>query len=241
MCVMKWHMSIEATQEMLEVAKKTHCALEISHIKIADTFSWGKSVQLLNMIHQYQAQGTLVHMDAYPYEAAGNMLATTLMPPEFLMEQGDAINEYLLQPIAKQKATEYLYEKMRNLIGSLKTPIRQILLHLPSNFMVNQVLNMMSKRILILSALNEPELDNKTLFNIAQMRHKPVLDTAFEMIIKNQSQITIAPVVMTFKDIDNFLLDPDCMPRFRSAYNSWVETPSASVWRFDPISSSLCD
>ena len=27
------------------------------------------------MIHQYQAQGTLVHMDAYPYEAAGNMLA----------------------------------------------------------------------------------------------------------------------------------------------------------------------
>ena len=135
----------------------------------------------------------------------------TLMPPEFLMEQGDAINEYLLQPIAKQKATEYLYEKMRDLIGSLKTPIRQILLHLPSNFMVNQVLNMMSKRIFILSALNEPELDNKTLFNIAQMRHKPVLDTAFEMIIKNQSQITIAPVVMTFKDIDNFLLDLDRM------------------------------
>jgi N-acyl-D-aspartate/D-glutamate deacylase len=69
----------------------------------------------------------------------------------------------------------------------------------------------MSKKILILSALNEPECDGKTLFAIASERHKSILDTAFEMIIKNESQVTIAPVVMSYKDVDKFLLDPRCM------------------------------
>ncbi len=202
---------MESIEEMLKVGLKTGCSTEISHIKIANSFKWGTSDDLLAMIERYADLGANVHFDAYPYAASCNMLATTLLPPSFLMDQDEKISTYIKEPEAREISVDYLKGKMSEMVDTLGGFIRLLFKVVPKDFAVKLVLKSMSKKLLILSAQNEPDLNGKTLYEIAKERDQDILEAAFEMIADNECQVIISPQVMDWEDIDRFITHPRCM------------------------------
>lgn len=77
-----------SVREALEVARRTGRRLQISHLKTAGRFNWGKMPQVLDLIHEARDAGVDVRQDVYPYTAGSTML-TACLPPWF-QEGGNA-------------------------------------------------------------------------------------------------------------------------------------------------------
>jgi N-acyl-D-amino-acid deacylase len=71
---------VEATEEVLEVARRTGVHLHYSHLKTAGRANWAKAGAILEMIDDYRTRGVRVTADAHPY-VAGSTTAQVLLPP----------------------------------------------------------------------------------------------------------------------------------------------------------------
>lgn len=100
---------VEATEEVLEVARRTGVHLHYSHIKTAGRANWPLADRLLEMIAEYQRAGVPVTCDVHPY-TAGSTTANVLLPP-WAMEGGrEAAIERLRSPEARARMRVQLLE-----------------------------------------------------------------------------------------------------------------------------------
>ncbi len=75
---------VESVREVIEIAKKAGCALEISHFKSCGVHNWKKDIyRAVELIQEARAQGQDVTCDFYPYEG-GSTALTTMLPPVFV-------------------------------------------------------------------------------------------------------------------------------------------------------------
>lgn len=75
---------VESVREVIEIAKKAGCALEISHFKSAGVKNWRKDIyRAVELIEAARAEGQDVTCDFYPYEGGSTSL-TTMLPPAFV-------------------------------------------------------------------------------------------------------------------------------------------------------------
>lgn len=75
---------IESVKEVIAIAKKAGCALEISHFKSCGVHNWKKQIhEAIALIEQARAEGQDVTCDFYPYEG-GSTALTTMLPPVFV-------------------------------------------------------------------------------------------------------------------------------------------------------------
>lgn len=75
---------VESVREVIEIAKKAGCALQISHFKSAGVNNWRKDIyRAVELIEKARAEGQDVTCDFYPYEGGGTPL-TTMLPPVFV-------------------------------------------------------------------------------------------------------------------------------------------------------------
>ncbi|MCI8454057.1 MAG: D-aminoacylase [Lachnospiraceae bacterium] len=75
---------VESVQEVIEIAKKAGCALEISHFKSCGIHNWRKDIhRAVELIEKARAKGQDVTCDFYPYEG-GSTALTTMLPPVFV-------------------------------------------------------------------------------------------------------------------------------------------------------------
>lgn len=75
---------VESVREVIEIAKKAGCALEISHFKSCGVNNWKKQIhEAIALIEKARAQGQDVTCDFYPYEG-GSTALTTMLPPVFV-------------------------------------------------------------------------------------------------------------------------------------------------------------
>lgn len=75
---------VESVREVIEIAKKAGCALEISHFKSAGVKNWRKDIyKAVELIEKARSEGQDVTCDFYPYEGGGTPL-TTMLPPVFV-------------------------------------------------------------------------------------------------------------------------------------------------------------
>ncbi len=70
---------VEAVDEQLELARRTGCRLQISHLQAVGTANWHLQKVALDHIHQAVDEGVDVAFDGYPY-LAGNTTLTQLLP-----------------------------------------------------------------------------------------------------------------------------------------------------------------
>ncbi len=70
---------LEAVDEMLEVARRSGCAVHISHLKLSGRPNWGKLEVLVGRLTAARRAGLDVTVDQYPY-AAGSTVMTALLP-----------------------------------------------------------------------------------------------------------------------------------------------------------------
>ena len=75
---------VQSVREVIEIARRVGCALEISHFKSCGMKNWGKDIHTaIADIEAARAEGMDVTVDFYPYEG-GSMALTTMLPPVFV-------------------------------------------------------------------------------------------------------------------------------------------------------------
>lgn len=81
---------VDSVKEIIEIGKKTHCAVEISHFKSCGMTNWRKEIfRAIDVIEKAQKAGQLVGCDFYPYEG-GSTALTTMVPPAFVKGNMDS-------------------------------------------------------------------------------------------------------------------------------------------------------
>ena len=71
---------VEATQEVIEVARQTGVHLHYSHIKAAGRRNWHLAGRMIELIDQARDDGLQISSDIHPY-TAGSTTASVLLPP----------------------------------------------------------------------------------------------------------------------------------------------------------------
>lgn len=75
---------VDSIREVIEIAEKAGCALEVSHFKSVGMKNWRKDIhRAIALIEEARARGTDVTCDFYPYEG-GSTALTTMLPPVFV-------------------------------------------------------------------------------------------------------------------------------------------------------------
>jgi N-acyl-D-amino-acid deacylase len=70
---------LEAADEAIQIGKRAHISVEISHLKAQYRPNWPKMAQLIQMIQAAREAGQDVNADMYPYNASNTTL-TALLP-----------------------------------------------------------------------------------------------------------------------------------------------------------------
>jgi N-acyl-D-amino-acid deacylase len=71
---------IPSLEEVVWVAKRSGCALQVSHLKAAGRSNWGHVLRAMELLESARSEGLDVACDVYPY-TAGSTSMITLLPP----------------------------------------------------------------------------------------------------------------------------------------------------------------
>jgi N-acyl-D-aspartate/D-glutamate deacylase len=93
---------LAAVREALDTAERASVRLQLVHVKVSGTESWGGAGRFLAEVEAARARGVRVHCDQYPYTAASNPLRNLL--PLWVQEGGvDAMLQRLAEPGARAR------------------------------------------------------------------------------------------------------------------------------------------
>ena len=91
---------LDAIEEQLELARRTGCRLQISHLQAVGAKNWPLHAQAIAMIEKAHASGVDVEFDCYPY-IAGSTVLTQLLPQKFLDGGMRALMTRLSDPVQR--------------------------------------------------------------------------------------------------------------------------------------------
>jgi dihydroorotase/N-acyl-D-amino-acid deacylase len=77
---------VDAIQEQVELARRSGCRLQISHLQIAGAKNWGLQGRVMETIESAQAEGLDIAFDCYPYVAGSTVLTQVL--PQWTLDGG---------------------------------------------------------------------------------------------------------------------------------------------------------
>jgi dihydroorotase/N-acyl-D-amino-acid deacylase len=93
---------IDAVEEQLELARRSGCRLQISHLQVVGASNWDKQARVLDQIEQARADGIDVAFDCYPY-VAGSTVMTQLLPQSALDGGLEALMARLEDPDERKR------------------------------------------------------------------------------------------------------------------------------------------
>lgn len=101
---------LEAIREILDVARKAHIPLQISHLKTSGERNWGKLSAALDLIEEARARGQDVTADRYPYTASNTGLQAVL-PTWALEGKREEQLARLQEPSARERLRKELSDR----------------------------------------------------------------------------------------------------------------------------------
>ena len=108
----------EAVAEAIDIGEQCGVHVQIAHMKLSGTDSWGQADRLLAAIDAARARGVDVHGDQYPYDWATNPLRFLL--PTWLHEGGiSATLERLADPYVRSRIRQKIAEVGFNNFGQI--------------------------------------------------------------------------------------------------------------------------
>lgn len=99
----------KSLEEALKVGEDTGRRVQISHLKAAGRFNWGRMDEALEVIEIARSRGVAVAQDIYPYTAGSTML-TACLPPWFQEGGNDRVMQRLRDSNALKDLREDLAE-----------------------------------------------------------------------------------------------------------------------------------
>jgi N-acyl-D-amino-acid deacylase len=98
---------IPSIREVIWIAERCGCPLQISHLKAAGTSNWGRVAEAMELVEDARSRGLDVTCDVYPY-TAGSTSLTTLLPPWALEGGISRTLERLKDPTSRERIKQEL-------------------------------------------------------------------------------------------------------------------------------------
>jgi N-acyl-D-amino-acid deacylase len=162
---------LEATDELIRIAREANVPAEIYHLKAAGKDNWNKMDDLIKKVEDAQKQGLKITADMYLYTAGATGLDAS-MPP-WVQEGGyDQWAKRLQEPSIRERIKREMttpsddWENLYLAAGS------------PDNIMLVSFKNEKLK-----------PLTGKTLAEVAKMRGKSPEDTALDLVVEDGSRV----------------------------------------------------
>lgn len=95
---------LEAIDEQLELARRTGCKLQISHLQVVGRSNWPLQPRALEKIERARAEGLDVAFDCYPY-TAGSTVLTQILPQAALEGGTERMLQRLSDPAERARIT----------------------------------------------------------------------------------------------------------------------------------------
>lgn len=98
----------EAVEEAIEVGRRAHIPVTVSHLKVTGKKNKGLSSKLLKLIEDANKEGISVHADQYPYIVSSAPLVAQL-PPKFMTDGLDSLLTNLHNPDFIKTVTDEIF------------------------------------------------------------------------------------------------------------------------------------
>jgi len=172
---------IRSINEVIEIAEKSKCPVQISHLKCLGKLAWGLSEKILTMIENARGRGIDITYDQYPYTASGtDLFAWT---PHWAKEGGrSGLVEKMKDPRKRERIKDGLWE----IIEIRGGPERQMVSTFPPN----------------------PSYEGRSIKEIADLRGKPPKDTAIELLEENEGTVRVVSFNMDEDDLLRIMRHP---------------------------------
>jgi N-acyl-D-amino-acid deacylase len=96
---------VAAIEEQIDLARKTGCRLQISHLQAVGAANWPQHKLAIEAIEKANAEGIDVEFDCYPY-VAGSSVLTQLLPQSALDGGTEAMLERLTDPAQRPQIAQ---------------------------------------------------------------------------------------------------------------------------------------
>jgi dihydroorotase/N-acyl-D-amino-acid deacylase len=93
---------VDAVDEQIELARRSGCRLQISHMQAVAPRNWHLQAPALERIEKARAEGIDVAFDCYPY-VAGSTVLTQMLPQSALEGGTEALLARLADPVARSR------------------------------------------------------------------------------------------------------------------------------------------
>jgi dihydroorotase/N-acyl-D-amino-acid deacylase len=180
----------EALEEAVEIARKSGAALHVSHHKTAGKYAWGRTARTLPRIEELRAGGMDITCDVYPYTSGSTALAAMLPP---------WANDGGFAALAVRLADPDERVRMRRAIAE----------GVPG--WENTVGNGGWDRISIACAPRHPEIEGRTVAELAASRNADPVDVAADLLMTEGGAVTIISHSMIEEDVQRVLAAPYSM------------------------------
>ena len=180
---------LESVKEAIEIGEEAGIPVEISHHKAEVKANWGKVKESLKMIEEVRDRGIDITCDVYPYVAASTVLSAEL--PHWAHEGG---TEKLVQRLTDAETRARLIREMRE-----ESPDQASMPEVDI-WDVTQIAR----------CKNHPDLEGKTVSEIAQTKHMDAFELVFDLLI-DDAAISIVGFHMCEDDVCTVLRHPVSM------------------------------
>lgn len=182
---------IKSIKEALEVARRSGCRLQISHLKVCGKPNWGLSTEIVKLLENARAEGIRVTADQYSYTASMTHLNSSI-PPKYFTKGIPGMVNYLKDPVMR--------EQIKREIMDPNTPFE------------NQYLNCDGfDNIFISSCAATPEYEGQKIGDSARKAGKEPFEVFFDILIRNNGVVSAIYFAMCEDDVFRILKDDSVM------------------------------
>jgi len=179
------HTLFQAIAEALSIGQRSGARVHISHLKVASRSLWGQAGRLLEQLEKARAEGVDVTADAYPYTAGASNLAAWL--PEWAHADGKLL-ENIADPVKRRLMARQIAEGVEgwwNPAGAAGWD-----------------------NIRIAGAKHHPELEGKTIQELAALWDKEPVEAACDLLLAEQGTVGAVIFMMHHRDVAAILAHP---------------------------------
>jgi len=179
-----------ALDEVFEIARSAHTAVEIFHLKVAGHRNWGSMPKVIAKIDAARAQGLDIGADTYAYTAWGNDLAS-FIPPWAHVGGNAKLLERLKDPQTRARIEKDMLT--------------------PSDAWSNDWLEVPGPHSVEITSVQNPSLEQfegKRLDDVAKVWREKPIDALLDMLIKDDAATGVAVFGMSQPDVTLALKQP---------------------------------
>jgi len=177
---------IPSIKEVIWIAERCGCPLQISHLKAAGTSNWGSVAEAMELVEDARSRGLDVTCDVYPY-TAGSTSLTTLLPPWALEGGISRTLERFKDPTSRKRIKEELGHEndgWDNLMASTGWE---------------------SVYISSLSKGQEAELEGKNIDEISELKALDPADCTMDLLLEQDGKVSMVLFHMAETDVEQVL------------------------------------